>query len=355
MKIEHQARAQASLSAALASGPSHAYLFRGPRGAGKRAAARAFAAEILATGAEQPDDARRRALLDPSPHPDLVWLAPSGAQHLVEAVRERVIRAASYRPFEGARRVFVIEAAEAMRDESQNALLKTLEEPPGFAHLILLSSEPDGLLETVASRCQEVEFRPLPVEAVEAALEGDAADVETAARLSAGDLELARFLLSDRGRALRDAALRLAPPARGAPWRALLEAADEVGADAEAAARAALDAEKEAGVKRSAKEINDEARRAGRRRRTETLDLGLALCAFWLRDLEAVAGGAEDVVFNRDRLPALRSRAAGLEPGDGRRAAELVQDTRRRLDLNVSEELALEALYFRLERELPED
>ena len=84
---EHQARARVALSAALAGGPSHAYLFRGPRGAGKRAAARAFAAEILASGAEDPDDARRRALLDPSPHPDLVWLAPAGAQHMVDDVR----------------------------------------------------------------------------------------------------------------------------------------------------------------------------------------------------------------------------------------------------------------------------
>src|SRR3954463_1422933 len=117
---EHQARARVALNAALAEA-SHAYLFRRPRGSGKRAAARAFAAEILATGADDPEDARRRALLDPSPHPDLVWLAPSGAQHMVEAVRERVIRAASYRPFEGASRVFVLEAAETMRDESQNA------------------------------------------------------------------------------------------------------------------------------------------------------------------------------------------------------------------------------------------
>ena len=90
-----------ALTAALASGPAHAYLFRGPRGAGKRAAARALAAEILATGAADPEDARRRALLDPSPHPDLVWLAPRGAQHMVDDVRERMIRAAAYRPFEG--------------------------------------------------------------------------------------------------------------------------------------------------------------------------------------------------------------------------------------------------------------
>ena len=355
---EHQPRVRAALGAALESGPSHAYLFRGPRGAGKRAAARAFAAELLAGGAENPEDARRRALLDPSPHPDLVWLAPSGAQHLVEAVRERVIRAASYRPFEGGRRVFVLESAEAMRDESQNALLKTLEEPPGFAHLILLSSEPEALLETVASRCQPVEFAALPAEAVAAALEADPgidageAERAAAARLAAGDLELARFILSPQGGKLRAAALELVPPANGAPWRRLLKAAEEVGADAESAAREVLEEEKQAGIKRSAKELNDEARRAGRRRRTETLDLGLALCASWLRDLAALGVGAEEVVFNRDRIDRLRAAAEGLDPAAARRAAELVQDTRRRLDLNVSEELALEALYFRLEREI---
>ncbi|HEX8958459.1 MAG TPA: DNA polymerase III subunit, partial [Solirubrobacterales bacterium] len=268
---EHQPRARMVLTAALAAGPSHAYLFRGPRGAGKRVAARAFAAEILAAGSDDPADARRRALLDPSPHPDLVWLAPSGAQHLVESVREQVIRAAAYRPFEGAKRVFVIEAAEAMRDESQNALLKTLEEPPGFVHLILLSSEPAALLETVASRCQPVEFAPLPVEAIEAALAGTAPDDEiaAAARLSAGDVELAGFLLTQRGRAIRGDAEGLVAAVLGvataatadsrgtpaaqpgaAPWQSLLGGAEEAGADAEAAAREALEAEAEAGVKR---------------------------------------------------------------------------------------------------------
>jgi DNA polymerase-3 subunit delta' len=96
----------------------------------------------------------------------------------------------------------------------------------------------------------------------------------------------------------------------------------------------------------------DEAKRAGRRRRTEVLDLGLGLCAAWLRDLAATALGAEEAVFNRDRLEALRAAADGLDPAPPRRGAELVQDTRRRLELNVSEELALESLHFRLEREL---
>jgi DNA polymerase III subunit delta' len=320
--------------------------------------ARAFAAEILASAAEDAEDVRRRALLDPSPHPDLVWLAPKGAQHMVEEVRERVIRASAYRPYEGGKRVFVIEAAEAMRDESQNALLKTLEEPPEFVHLILLTSEPAALLETIASRCQPVDFAPLPAEAVEAALHedgGETDEISAAAHLAAGDVELARLLLSEQGRKLRGEAEGLAAAVLGgthaeSSWRAMLKSAEEAGEDAESAARDALEADKEAGVKRSARDITDAAKRAGRRRRTELLDLGLTLAAAWFRDLAAVASGAADVAYNRDRLAQLQSQAGDLDPNAARGAAEQVQDTRRRLDLNVSEELALEALSFRLER-----
>ncbi|HSS32489.1 MAG TPA: hypothetical protein VLL27_04330 [Solirubrobacterales bacterium] len=354
---EHQGRARVALTAALESGPSHAYLFRGPRGAGKRAAARAFAAEIVAIGAEDPDDARRRALLDPSPHPDLVWLAPRGAQHLVEEVRERVIRASAYRPFEGGKRVFVVEAAEAMRDESQNALLKTLEEPPDFVHLILLSSEPEALLETVASRCQPVDFAPYPAAVLEAELAGAASadEIAAAARLAGGDRERARLLLSERGRQVRAQAERCIAAAldgevASAPWKALLGRAEAAGEDTEAATREALEEEAEGGVKRTVREIGEEAKRAGRRRRTEILELGLELCAVWLRDLAALASGAEEVVYNRDRFEQLRAQANGLDPGLARGGAELVQETRRGFELNVSEELALEALFFRLER-----
>ncbi len=350
---EHQPRAKLALTAALEAGPSHAYLFRGSRGAGKRTAARGFAAEILAAAADDPDDARRRALLDPSPHPDLVWLAPKGAQHMVEEVRERVIRAAAYRPYEGGKRVFVIEAAEAMRDESQNALLKTLEEPPEFVHLILLTSEPSALLETVASRCQPVDFAPLPTEAVEAVLQGEPGEVAAAARLSAGDLELAGLLLSEPGRKLRAEAEGFATAALGegdaeSSWRAMLKSAEAAGEEAESDAREALEEEKEAGMKRSARDIADAAKRAGRRRRTELLDLGLSLASAWFRDLVAVASASPDVAYNRDRLSQLQAQAASLDPAKARQAVELVQDTRRRLDLNVSEELALEALSFRL-------
>ena len=157
-----QPAARAALSAALRRGPSHAYAFVGPTGSGKAASARAFAAALLAIDADDPADAGRRALLDPSPHPDLTWLRPPGNQHLVEDVRREIIGAVSYRPFEGRRRVFVVEAADAMAEESQNALLKTLEEPPGYAHLILITAEPAALLDTVLQPLLDRHVRAAP-------------------------------------------------------------------------------------------------------------------------------------------------------------------------------------------------
>jgi DNA polymerase III subunit delta' len=352
----YQPRAALALTAALAA-PGHAYLFRGPRGAGKAAAARAFAAELLAEGAADPGDSRRRALLDPSPHPDLVWLRPPGAQHLVDDVREQVIRASSLSPAEGTRRVFVIEEAEDLRDESQNALLKTLEEPAPFAHLILICSEPEQLAETIISRCSPIEFGPLAPDAVLESL-GCGASADAAARLSGGDVELARLLTDERGVALRATAEKAARAPRSGsgasePWRELLAAASEAGELAGAEEESRLLDEAEATVRRGRKgkltrEAIEQVRRTERRARTQALDLGLALCCAWYRDLAAVASGADDVVLNTDRREELVEDAEGLDPARARAAVEWVLDTRRRLRVNVSEELALEALWLRL-------
>jgi DNA polymerase-3 subunit delta' len=359
--------AAAQALALAAAEPFHAYLLAGPPGSGKAVAARALAAELLADGSDDPDDARRRALADPSPHPDLVWLAPVGVQHLVEEVRERVIAAVAYRPFEGERRVFVIEAAEAMAEESQNALLKTLEEPPGFAHLILITAEPEALLETVRSRLRPVPFGRLSPEAIESRLEGsgsaagDPEERRAAARLCGGDATRAAFLVSEDGRALRAAVERLASAvARGelgdAPWEDLAAAAERAGEHEsarvlEAAARAEEDEAERTGqaAKRRARLAEESAKRASRRARTATVDLGLALLAAWLRDLAAAGDGAAELVLTADCVEAIEEVAAGVDPRRARRAAELVMDTRRRLTVNVSEPLALEALAFRLE------
>ena len=351
----HQARAGAALSAALRDGPSHAYLFQGPPGSGKKRIARAFAAEILVMGSQNPDETRRRALLDPSPHPDLIWLKPVGMSHAVADVREEVIHRAPLSPFEGGRRVFVIEAADHLNEESQNAMLKTLEEPPAHAHLILLSSEPEAVLPTVVSRCQTIELEALPQAVIEAGL-GDTAPpgrTRAAARLSRGDLGTARLLSRDRGQRIRDNVEAMMAGViddrlENSPWLAVLNLAKETGDQAGERVSAELGGEVKEGIKHTKTEIEEATKRAQRRARTKVLDLSLSLAASWARDLATVKAGAPELVFNTDRLEVLEEQAEDVRPEAARSAVELIAGTRRRFDLNVSEELALEALCFRL-------
>jgi DNA polymerase-3 subunit delta' len=202
-----------------------------------------------------------------------------------------------------------------------------------------------------------VEFGPLTPDAVLESL-GAGEESAAAARLSGGDVELARLLLGERGAALRAAAEAAARSARSAepaaePWRALLDLASEAGEEAGAAEERRLLEEAEVSASRGRKgkltrEAIEQVRRTERRARTQALDLALALCCAWYRDLAAVAAGADDVVLNADRLALLHEDAEGLEPARARAALEWVLDTRRRMLVNVSEELALEALWLRL-------
>jgi DNA polymerase-3 subunit delta' len=358
--IEAHPHAAAVLGPALPphGSASHAYLFHGPSGTGKRTIARAFAAELLADGALDPQGVRERVARDA--HPDLTWVSPSGAaEMLVADVEEPVVSAASRTPFESKRRVFVIEGVDAMNEQAANRMLKTLEEPPAFAHLLLLTDRREDVLPTIASRCQQVRFDPLPSQRIAERLEDVAGDrARACARLAAGNARLAALLAGERGGELRAAAedfvrSALAGTTEGRPWMALLEAA-------RAAGNAAGEREQErmAGElellpgrerKRYERERVEASRRGERRVRTQTLDLALRLSELWLRDVLCVREGAAELVFAVDRAAELEHDADGRDARRLREGIELVGDARLSLTLNVSEELALEALAYRLE------
>jgi DNA polymerase III subunit delta' len=342
--------------------PSHAYLVHGPPGTGKRAVARAFAAALLSDGARQPATVGERVAR--GAHPDLTWVTPSGASEvLVSDIDKPVVAAITHTPFESTRRVFVIEAAGTMNDQAANRLLKTLEEPPSFAHLILIAEHSEDVLPTIASRCQQVRFDPLPSELVQQRLTdlcGEAIDPARAAacaRLAAGDARLAEHLAREQGAALREWAEGFARAALHARtherrWTELLEVSRTAGEEAGIAATERLREQAELLPSKERRKYEREGvevvRRAERRARTAALDLGLRLAESWLRDVWCLAAGAPELVFALDRSTELAADAEGRDTSSLLRGVELVHDTRLRLALNVSEELALEALAHRL-------
>jgi DNA polymerase-3 subunit delta' len=362
---ESHPQARMTLSAALAGRASHAYLFHGPAGVGKRTAARAFAAELLAAGSPDPDNARHRVL--DGAHPDLTWVRPTGAHVMrTEDVADPVVSAATRTPFESQKRVFVLERVDTMNDEVANRLLKTLEEPPSFVHLILLTDSLGQVIPTVLSRCQLVRFDPLPAARIAEALVAEGVPSERAgasARMALGNGARARFLASEEGAALLADVDRLVgralarggqPAGEPEAWRGLLDRAEERREAAEksiaeqAAERLATEPK---GRERNAieKQFEDTAKRDGRRARTELLDLGLTLAALRFRDLLCLAEGAEAAALDRAGAEALRNAdAAAIDPRRLRAAVERCEDARQSLELNVTEDLALEALGFRL-------
>ncbi len=280
-------------------------------------------------------------------------------------VDEAVVAAAARTPFEAAFRVFVLERADTMNDEAANALLKTLEEPAGYVVLLLLTDRPTQVLPTIASRCQPVRFDAPPPEELAARLEragrraraGAGRGAALARRRRAG----ARARPGRRAGAARPRrgvrARPAAPAATGAerPWLALLEAAAARGAAARTAHEERLAEELQFLPKKEHKrretEVGEQARRADRRAQTAALDHGLQLAGPLVprpglrRRRRARAGPPR-----RSRRRAGRGRRGARASRRCATAAELVDDARARLALNVSYDLACEALAFRLER-----
>jgi len=370
---EHQPHARAVLARALSrdlpdgthvpGDPSHAYLFQGPPGSGKRTVARALATALLA---ETPDG----EVLDPAgvasrverlSHPDLTWVRPTGGIMRKEDVDEAVVQAVSGRPFEARRRVFVLESAHAMNDTAANRLLKTLEEPPDYVVLVLLSERPGELLTTIRSRCQSVRFDALPEDDLAARLERDhgvdAVTARACARLGLGDAQLARALAGPEGAPMRAAAEAVARHAvHGVggqpPWKAMSEAAAErgkaAGARVEAEAKETAERLPDRERRRVEREAKDDAKRVIRRERTAALDVSLRLCGLWFRDAASVAVGAESAVHHVDRVAQLREDAARSDVHRLLRCVDVIDETRRTFRRNASEELQLDAMAVRL-------
>ena len=325
---------------AAARAPVHAYLLTGPPGAGKRTAARAFAAALLCPlGGCGACGVCARALAEA--HPDLIVVEREGASITVGQARE-IRRLALRTPNEGGRKVLVLTDFHLVQDAGP-ALLKVIEEPPPSTVFVILAEHVPPELVTIASRCVRIGFRGIDAHLLLQLLVAEGVDLvvaEEVARASGGRLDRARLLASDPGFG-----------ARREVWRTLAFRLDGTGATVAAVAAelvellgdaavaplqarhtaelAALEARVERSGERGAGRaaLAERHKRELRRLRTDELRFGLATLAQCYRD--ALVAHAAD------------ARACVA-------AVEAVQDTAEALVRNPKEDLLLQALLLRL-------
>jgi DNA polymerase-3 subunit delta' len=257
-------------------------------------------------------------------HPDVLFVSPGDSGAIkIDQVRDIVDRA-QYRPFEGRRRVVIIDEADALVQPAQNALLKTLEEPTPSSVFILVTSRPDMLLPTVLSRCPQLRFRPLSLEEMVEAL-------------------------TARGRTATEARA-IAATADGSLGQALQASAGELVESRELAQR----------VLEKAAAQNDPARRVEQAQQLVTkppagvserdqLATHLRAMAVLLRDVEVVATGADErALANADVRPALERLANTYRGERGTRAFAAVDRALFALQRNAGVKLVADWLVLQL-------
>lgn len=148
---------------------SHAYIINGEKGMGKRTVAKAFAMTLLCeekgTVPCMKCHSCVQALTDNNP--DLITITPDKPTTLsIDHIRQTLVNDVELKPYSNSHKVYIVEDAELMNNAAQNAILKTIEEPPEYAVIILLTTNISALLQTVLSRCVKLDMQPLKKEVV---------------------------------------------------------------------------------------------------------------------------------------------------------------------------------------------
>lgn len=193
----------------------HGLIFAGPVGVGKATTARALGALFLCEkpkGDKPCGKCGSCVVFDANNHPDFHVITKElirvhdktgkskGIDLSINVIRPELIDRAGLKPLMGVGKVFVIEQAELMNPQAQNAMLKTLEEPAGRTVIVLLTDQPHALLPTIRSRCQLVQFQALDEKAVREQLvarDVSAQNAQRAATISEGSLGAALRWIED--------------------------------------------------------------------------------------------------------------------------------------------------------------
>ena len=355
----HPAAVSAVARAVALERPPHALLLAGSGGVGKTTLALDLAAGLLCRD-EDPSARPCRTCpgcrkVEHGNHPDLHRLAPDGAGEQIRLFQvQRLSTDLSLLPMEGRWRVAIIEAAHRLNPDAQNALLKTLEEPVGFACIILAADDPAALLPTVVSRAARLRLGPVLVADIAALLVErgslDASRATAVARASGGRPGLALSLAADPDAVLAadrlsrqlldlthaDRRRRLALVSDLLADAALLDAAVRGKPPAEGAPRPASRRAPRPGTGAGGRAAPAERRRAAIRVLLTWREVG--------RDLAVVCRGGAVEVRNPSLLDELRAAAAGIDEAALLDFLERLDGLAAAIEAYANPELALDAL-----------
>ena len=353
-----QPRVREFLRASIASGRvSHAYLFTGPAGSNKTAAAYAFAQAILCKdhGCRTCDDCRR---IERRKHPDVHFYTPEGAQgYLIEQIRE-IVSGVSLAPIRAKGKVYILDRVDLLGVSAANAFLKTLEEPVEGVTFILLGRTREAVLPTIVSRCQVVPFRHIPAREAAGILSQKTGVTPEQARIAieacngsitramtfAKSAERAEFRtrimevlsnlpLSDERDVLEYAA-ELIERAKAPLDNVRTQQSEELAESADFLTKTAL------------KQIELRHKRALSMATRESLNQTTSIIRSWLRDGLMIASGTPDLIVNIDQREVLQRVAQKVTPASIMSALREAYKTDETLSYNVSPETCLDVLLF---------
>ncbi|MDR3962063.1 MAG: DNA polymerase III subunit delta' C-terminal domain-containing protein [Eggerthellaceae bacterium] len=353
-----QPRVREFLRASIASGRvSHAYLFTGPAGSNKTAAAYAFAQAILCKdhGCRTCDDCRR---IERRKHPDVHFYTPEGAQgYLIEQIRE-IVSGVSLAPIRATGKVYILDRVDLLGVSAANAFLKTLEESVEGVTFILLGRTREAVLPTIVSRCQVVPFRHIPAREAAGILSQKTGVTPEQARIAieacngsitramtfAKSAERAEFRarimevlsnlpLSDERDVLEYAA-ELIERAKAPLDNVRTQQSEELAESADFLTKTAL------------KQIELRHKRALSMATRESLNQTTSIIRSWLRDVLMIASGTPDLVVNIDQREVLQRVAQKVTPASIMSALREAYKTDETLSYNVSPETCLDVLLF---------
>lgn len=298
---------------------AHSYIFSGEAGTGKKYIAKLFAMALQCeSGSDEPCmECRSCRMALAGNHPDILFVTHEKPSSIgVDEIREQVVEDAGIRPYCSKKKIYLIPDASKMTVQAQNALLKTLEEPPEYCHILLIADNTDVLLPTIRSRCVEIGIHPVTDEETKAYLIGEMLLPDHEARMIAvfaqGNLGKARKLANsgDFQEKLHES-IRFLKYSKDMDTISRLEFDKKIAADKQG--------------------IYDY----------------LELFSVWFRDVLyfKASNDPERIIF-RDELKAIRERAT-VSSYEGLMAIiEAIETAKARLAANVNPELVLELLFL---------